>query len=453
MKRIGLRRRAYRLAWCALLTGMGCVVLAQRPSKPGRVVDLLTVKGDVNPVLVGYIERGIRTAEKQGAEMVLIRLDTPGGQLESTRDITQDFLAAGVPVGVYVWPAGGRAGSAGVFITMAAHVAGMAPQTNIGAAHPVLSGGGEEGGGSEQAKTLTKKVTNDAVALIRNLAEVRGRNVDWAEKAVRESVSIGAQEAVRLHVADFVAGDTNGFLKQADGMRVRVKQGERTLHTAGARVAELPMSWREEFLFRLANPNIAYILLMLGVYALIFELKSPTHGAAGVFGAICLILALYSLSVLPVNFAGLALIVVGIGFLFAELIHHTHGVLTLGGTISLAIGSLILINNAEAPELRVSRPLIAGVVFATLAFFVFVLGAVVKGQRRKVVTGAQGMIGLVGDARTELNPEGTVFVEGSWWTASAQDPPIEAGAAVTVVAVQGLHLVVERPPVTPDEPS
>jgi membrane-bound serine protease (ClpP class) len=319
----------------------------------------------------------------------------------------------------------------------------MAPQTNIGAAHPVFAGGGPQSEpSSEDAKTLTKKVTNDAVALIRNLAEVRGRDAVWAERAVRESVSATATEAARMHVVDFVAQDEDDFLRKAEGKRVKLGQGERALHTAGAGKIDVPMNWREEFLYRLAHPNVAYILLMLGIYALILELKSPTHGAAGAFGAICLILALYSLSVLPVNFAGLALILVGVGFLFVELIHHTHGVLTLGGTISLAIGSLILINGG--PDLQVSRPLIGGVVAATVAFFVFCLGAIVRSQKRKVVTGAKGMIGLVGEARTALDPEGTVFVDGAWWSARCEEGKIEAGEAVEVLEVDGLHLVVRK---------
>jgi len=439
-KRVGEPLR--RLAWCGLvLLVAGSVLVAQRAPKPARTVVALTVKGDVNPVLVQYVERGIRTGEKQGAEMVVIRLDTPGGGLESTREIAQVLLGAGVPVGVYVWPPGAHAGSAGTFITIGAHVAAMAPQTNIGAAHPVFGGPSEQGGDTEQTRTLTKKITNDAVALIRNLAEAHGRDANWAENAVRESVSIGANEAARLHVVDFVAEDMSDFLKHVDGMRVKMKQAERVLHTAGAQVTELPMSWREKLLFPLAHPNIAYILMMLGIYALILEFKSPTHGVAGVFGAICLITALFALSVLPVNVAGLALILVGVGFLFAELIHHTHGALTVGGTIALAVGSLMLINSQE---MYVSRPLIAGVVVATLGFFVFCLGAIVKSQRRKPVTGQKGMIGLVGDVRTRLDPEGTVFVEGGWWTAKAEEPPIEAGAHVEVVSVDGLHLTVRR---------
>ncbi len=409
----------------------------------GGPVLVLTVNGDVNPVLVEYVQRGLRQGEERKAELVLIRLDTPGGQLESTREIARSFLAADVPIGVYVWPPGGRAGSAGTFITLGAHVAAMAPSTNIGAAHPILAGGapGEESPEGDQMKTLNEKATNDALALIRNLAGKNGRNVAWAQKAVTESVSATADEAVRLRAVDFVAADLPDLLKQADGRKVTVRSGQRVLRTASAQVEYLPMNWREVLLFHLANPNVAYILMMLGIYGLIIELKTPGFGGAGILGAICLILALYSLSVLPVNFAGLALILIGIGFLVGELFAPTHGLLTLGGVVAFAVGSLILINDAQ---MHVSRPLIAAVTVSVIGFFVFALGAIVKGQKRKVVTGVQGMIGRPGQARTALEPEGTVFADGTLWTAESVEGVIEKGADVEVVEVDGLRLRVRR---------
>ncbi len=442
----GRRLRRLVRAGCWSLIAAGCfaaLVAAQKENDKSRCVIVLTVSGDVNPVLVGYIRRGIRIGAARDAEMVLVRLDTPGGQLQSTREIAQDFLAADVPIGVYVWPDGGRAGSAGTFITIGAHVAAMAPATNLGAAHPVLSGGGEseEGPSGEQLKTLTEKATNDAVALIRNLAEARGRDAEWAEKAVRESVSATAEEAVELGVVDFVAEDLEDLLSNADGMKVQLKSGERVLKTASAELDFLPMNWREELLFRIAHPNVAYILMMLGVYGLIFEIKSPGFGGAGIAGAICLILALWSLSVLPVNFAGLALIVVGIALLFGELLTPTHGVLTVGGATALAIGSLILI---DSPQMQISRPLIGGVVASTVAFFVFALGAIVKSQKRKVVTGAKGLIGQIGAARSDIDPEGTVFVAGTWWDAVTEGGPIKEGSKVEVVKVEGLRLTVRE---------
>ena len=444
-RRAGLKRLGHIACWASVAAVcLAAMVAAQKDNGKAGTVVVLTVSGDVNPVLVGYIKRGIRVGVARGAQMVLIRLDTPGGQLQSTREIAQDFLASEVPIGVHVWPAGGRAGSAGTFITIGAHIAGMAPSTNLGAAHPILSGPGDdsgEGPGGEQLKTLTEKATNDAVALIRNLADARGRDADWAERAVRESVSATATEAVKLRVVDFIAEDTDDFLRQADGKKVTVESGERVLRTAGAAWELLPMNWRESLLFRIAHPNVAYILMMLGVYGLIFELKSPGFGGAGIVGAICLILALWSLSVLPVNFAGFALIVVGIALLFGELLTPTHGILTVGGATALAIGSLILI---DSPEMQVSRPLIAGVVASTVAFFVFALGAIVRSQKRKVVTGAAGIVGQIGEARTDIDPKGTVFVGGTWWDADTRGPAIKQGSSVEVVKVEGLRLTVRE---------
>jgi len=432
---------------------VGAVILwsgalaAQSPAPRGPVL-VLTVDGDVNPVLVEYVQRGLREGLERRAELVLVRLDTPGGQLESTRDIARSFLASEVPVAVYVWPPGGQAGSAGTFITLGAHVAAMAPSTNIGAAHPILAGGmpGEESPDSDQLKTLTDKATNDALALIRNLARRNGRNVEWAQRAVTESVSATADEALRLGAIDLVAADLSDILRQADGRRVTVRSGEKTLRTASAAIEFLPMTWRETLLFQLANPNVAYILMLLGIYGLILELKTGGFSGAGVLGAICLILALYSLSVLPVNFAGLALIVVGIGFLIAELFAPTHGLLTAGGIAAFVVGSLILI---DEPNLHISRPLIAAVALSLIGFFVFALGAIVKGQRRKVVTGAQGMIGRVAEVRAPLQPEGMVYVDGALWTAESAEGPVEKGEQVEVLEVSGLRLRVkraERPP-------
>ncbi|MGQ9730584.1 MAG: NfeD family protein [Candidatus Zipacnadales bacterium] len=421
---------------------IGTLLPAQDKPAPGGPVLVLTVVGDVNPVLVSYLRRGIETGVKRKAELVLLRLNTPGGQLQNTREIAQDLLASEVPIGVYVWPDGAHAGSAGTFITVGAHVAAMAPETNLGAAHPVqIGGGGEEAPGGEQLKTLTEKVTNDAAALIRNLARKRGRNAEWAEKAVRESVVATADEALKLGVIDFVAQDLADFLRQADGRHVQLKSAERTLHTTQARIEYLPMNWQEKLLFRLAHPNIAYLLMIIGVYGLIFELKSPGFGGAGIAGAICLILGLYCLSVLEASIAGVALILVGIGFLFGELVAPTHGLLTLGGAIALTVGSLILFNQ---PGMQVSRPLIAGVVVSTVGFFVFALGAVVRSQKRKVVTGAQGIIGMLGQARTRLEPEGTVFAEGTLWTAETRGETIEEGETVEIIDVEGLRLIVRR---------
>jgi len=439
--RLGLRV----LAWPIVSVLAALVLLgAQEAGKSRGPVLVLTVDGDVNPVLLAYIERGLHEGARRNAEMVLIRLDTPGGGYETTRQIAQAFLASDVPIGVYVWPPGAQAGSAGTFITMGAHVAAMAPETNMGSAHPILAGGmpGESAPQGDQLKTLNEKVTNDALALIRNLAERNGRNKDWAQKAVTHSVSATANEAARMKVIDFVAEDLEDLLKEADGRKVKVASGERVLRTASAQVQYLPMSWRETLLYPIANPNVAYILLMLGFIGLVAEIKSPTHGVVGVLGAICLIVALFALSVLDVNVAGLALLLLGIGFFVGELFAPTHGLLTFGGVISFTIGSLILIKGPG--EMQVSRPLIAGAVISLIGFFVFALGAVVRGQKRKVVTGLQGMIGRVAEARTRLDPTGTIFADGTLWTAEAVEGPIEPGEEVEIVEMNGLRATVRR---------
>jgi membrane-bound serine protease (ClpP class) len=432
------------LAWLAVsLLGALSLLGAQGAGKSRGPVLVLTVNRDVNPVLVNYIERGLHEGALRHAEMVLIRLDTPGGELESTREIARCFLASDVPIGVYVWPPGGRAGSAGTFITLGANIAAMAPETNIGAAHPILVGvPGGEGTGSEQGKTLTEKVTNDALALIRNLAERNGRNEEWAQKAVTHSVSATAAEAARMKAIDFIAKDLQDLLKQADGRKVKVGSGERVLHTAAAQIEYLPMNWREAFLYPLANPNVAFILLVLGIIGLALEIKSATHGVAGTLGAICFIMGLYALSILSVNVAGLALLLLGLALLVAELFAPTHGVLSIGGVISFTIGSLILIKGPR--EVQVSRPLIAGVAISLIGFFVFALGAIVKGQKRKVVTGIQGMIGRVAEVRTRLDPTGRIFADGTLWTAEAIDGPIELGEEVEIVAMNGLRATVQR---------
>ena len=439
---------------CLALVGAAVALGAQDAEPTGGPVLVLTIQGDVSPALVEYIRRGIREGNKRDAELIVIRLNTPGGQLTSTRRIAEDMLGSKVPIAVHVWPSGAHAGSAGTFITMGAHVAAMAPATNIGAAHPVMMGGGgggdkdydgaedEEEPDSGQMDTLMTKVTNDSVALIRNLADERGRNADWAERAVRESVVATATEALDQDIVDMIAADIDELLEQADGMKVTTPAGERTLHTAGAKTIDLDVSWSEKLLMIIAHPNIAYILMVIGMVGMVAELKSPGFGGAGIVGAICLILGLFALSVLDVSIASLALIVVGVAFLVAELFTPTYGLLTLGGTVSLTIGSLMLYSS---PGLQVSRWLIAGVVFSTVSFFVFILGAVVKSQKSRVVTGEKGMLGQLARTRTPLDPEGTVFIEGALWTAESTSGPIPEGAVVEVVGVEGLRLTVSLP--------
>jgi membrane-bound serine protease (ClpP class) len=406
-------------------------------------VDVLTVKGVINPIVANYVSRGIRAAESDGATALIIELDTPGGLDSSMRDIIQNILNSRIPVVVYVSPPGGRAASAGVFITLAAHVAAMAPNTNIGAAHPVAIGGGVPGTEQQPDQTMTEKITNDAVAYIRGLANQRGRNAEWAEKAVRESVSITAQEALDLRVIDLLAPDLSSLLAQLDGKVVNMPAGPLTLETAGATVRRIEMGAIEQFLFGISDPNIAFLLLSLAITAIFLELANPGIILPGVIGGISLLLALFALGMLPVNYAGVGLILLAFILFILEVKITSFGMLTVGGVISMALGALILINSTS-PDLQVSRPLIATVALSTAAFFFFVLQAVVRARIRQPTTGREGLIGQRAVARTVLDPEGTVFVEGERWTAISENGIIAEGEPVVIVKKEGFKLRVKK---------
>ncbi len=408
---------------------------AQAGAQGGKV-HVLTAKGAINPVLAGYLERGLKDAADEGATAVVIQMDTPGGLDTSMRDIIQAILNSPVPVIVYVAPQGARAASAGAFITMAAHVAAMAPNTAIGAAHPVNIGG-------EVDATMTEKVTNDAAAYIKSLAVRRGRNVEWAERAVRESVSAHEGEALAMGVVDMVAPDLASLLAQADGRRVELFGNMVTLRTAGSTVVHHDMGWVERFLYTISDPNIAYILLSLAMTGLFLELANPGAILPGVVGGICLLLAFYSLGTLPVNYAGVLLIVLAFVFFIAEIFVTTHGMLAFGGIASLTLGSLILFNSS-APYLAIDRRLIAVVVLSVTAFFVFVVGAVARAHRRQVTTGREGLVGKVAVVRAALNPEGLVFLEGERWKARLEEGEAEPGEEVVVTKMDGLRLIVTK---------
>ncbi|MFQ5924966.1 MAG: nodulation protein NfeD [Dehalococcoidia bacterium] len=416
-----------------LLLGLSLLISGEvSAASPG--IDVLRVDGTINPVLAGYIERGIGLAEEHGATLI-IELDTPGGLDTSMRDIVQSILEADVPVVVYV-PPGGRAASAGAFITLAAHVAAMAPGTAIGAAHPVAIG---EGGMDE---TMEAKVVNDAVAYIRSIAELRGRNADWAEAAVRESVSISAEEAQALGVVDIVADNLDQLVAQLDGWQVTLLSGEVvTLDTGDADLNYIDMGAAERFLFAISDPNIAYILLTLGMMGIFFELASPGAIFPGVVGAICLLLGFFSLGMLPVNYAGVLLIVLAFGLFVAEVFVTSHGLLALGGIASLTIGSMILMGN---PMFQINKGLIAGVVIVVAAFFVLAVGAIVRTHRTRQQTGREAMVGTVAVARTPLDPSGTVFVHGERWEATVDEGRVEPGEEVVITKVDGLRLRVTR---------
>ena len=393
-------------------------------------VKLVPLEGAVGPASADFVKRAIERAPKEGAELVIIRIDTPGGLDTSMREVIKAILASAVQVAVFVAPSGARAASAGTFILYAAHVAAMAPGTNLGAASPVSIGGGmgqkdDKKGGED---TMTRKVTNDAVAYIRGLAELRGRNADWAEKAVREGVSLPAQEALKLKVIDHVAADVPALL-QAMGK-------------AGAVVQEVEIDWRTRVLGVITNPTVAYLLILVGIYALIFEFMNPGIVLPGVVGAIALLVALYALHLLPVNYAGLALMLLGIAFMVAEAFLPAFGSLGIGGIIAFVLGSIMLIEDTELPGFDIPIALIAGVTAASAGFLILVLGMLARSRRRAVVSGREQMIGATGEALGDFEGEGWARVHGEQWKVRASGP-VRRGQKLTVTGMQGLVLSVE----------
>ncbi len=434
-------RRLY--VWLALVA-LGAVLTVHASAQGSGVVLVAPVRGIINPVVAGYVDRVITQAEQVNATAVVLELDTPGGLDSAMRDIIKRILASRVPVVVYVYPPGGRAGSAGVYITYAAHLAAMSPNTNIGSAHPVAIG---DQGQQQLSDEMKEKITNDAVAFIRSLAERRGRNVEWAERAVRQSINATEQEALREGVIDLVAPETASLLSAVDGAEVETASGRVVLRTRGAMVQRVEMNAVEAFLHAIADPNIAFILISIGSLGIIYELSNPGAVLPGVVGGICLLLGLFALGMLPVNFAGLALIAFAFILFLADLLTPTHGVLTVGGAIALVLGAMILFNTPEAePWLGVSLQLILAVAIFISGFFLFAVAAMARAQRRKPATGREALLGSVGEARTRLEPYGMVHVDGELWTARAKNGPISEGERVQVVGMEGLRLVVDRAP-------
>ncbi len=419
------------------LTGLAWV-----QAQSGQAVVILEVRGVIDPVVAQYLKHGLDTANRTDALLVVILLDTPGGLDTAMREIVQAILNSDTPIVVYVEPSGARAASAGVFIAMSAHLAAMAPGTNIGAAHPLAVG--SEG---EPASTLEDKLTNDAVAYLQAIAQQRGRNADWAEAAVRQSASLTAQQAVDRRVVDLVATDLAGLLAQLDGRRVVTRSGERRLDVAAAPLVRQPMTWLEAIAHGLVDPNIAYILLSLGTIALIAEFYNPGAVVPGVTGAICLILAFIALGNLPVNWGGIALIGLAF-FLFILDLKVTGFALSVAGAISFVLGSLFLFSpfapeSPTLPKLAVSPWLLALMTLLLVGFFSFAVTAGLRAQRQQVLMGRQRLIGARGMALSELAPEGVVQVQSETWTAIASEP-IRAGETVEVVDSDGLNLQVRR---------
>ena len=415
-----------------LLIWAGLVAAAPVPAQ--REIIRIRVDGIIAPSSARYILRALREAESKRANALVIELDTPGGLLKSMDEITKAMLNAKVPVIVYVSPEGARAASAGVFVTYAAHIAAMAPATHIGAAHPVAVG--QDG---EQDRTMLEKVTNDAVANIRTIARRRNRNADWAEQAVRESVSIGEVEAVRLKVVDLVATDLDDLLAKIHGRGVAGESWAVPLNTKGVPVRTFSMDVTEKFLDLISDPNIGLILMTIAIYGIIFELSSPGAILPGVVGGIALILALASFAVLQVNVAGVALILLSVVFFIADIKVPGHGVLTVGGVISFFLGALLL-TERQAPFLRVSLQLALFMAVLTGMFFLFAVSAGIRAQKAKVRMGSESLVGAEGVARTDLSPDGMVYVAGEMWTAKTEAGQIPEGQRVEVVAVDGLRL-------------
>lgn len=432
-----MTRRARCVMLAILMASLQLVAAGEGDRLAPRVL-LLVVDGGINPAMADYIQQGIRAARDTGAAAVLIELDTPGGLLDSTKSIVKEILGAPVPVIVYVAPSGAGATSAGVFVTLAAHVAAMAPGTNIGAAHPV-GGQGETIGGE-----MGEKVENFAASLSRTIAQQRGRNVEWAEKAVRESVSITEREAVELGVVDLVATDVNDLLRQVEGRAVEVGGAMRKLALADAVIEPQEMRLRQKILNIIANPNVAYLLMMAGILGLYVEFTHPGVLFPGVAGTICLLLALSALQVLPINYAGLALIGLGVALLVAEIFLPSFGALGVGGLVAFVLGSLLLFDTPES-TVEVDPGIIAAAAVVLGGFTLIVGWLVVRTQRQRAAVGVEGMVGEVGEVRRKLGAGGRVkvFVHGEYWDAAA-DEPLEVGDAVEVVGVEGMRIRVRR---------
>jgi membrane-bound serine protease (ClpP class) len=396
-------------------------------AQPAPVL-IVPLDGAIGPASADFARRALARAAKEKAELVVIELDTPGGLDTSMRELIKHILASPVPVATFVAPSGARAASAGTFILYASHIAAMAPGTNVGAASPVSIGGTAQKDEKKQEDTMTRKVTNDAVAYIRGLAEMRKRNADWAERAVREGVSLSAPEALKLKVIDHLAADLPELLQK--------------LGKSDAPVVRVEVDWRTRLLGVITNPSIAYILILVGIYALIFEFMNPGLILPGVAGAICLLLALYAFHLLPVNYAGLALIVLGIAFMVAEAFLPAFGSLGVGGLIAFVIGSIILMDETSIPGFEIPYPLIAGVTAASAAFLFFVVGMAVRNRKRPVVTGREYLIGAPAEALEDFSAEGWARVQGETWRVRSA-LPVRRGQRLRVRSIDGLVLTVE----------
>jgi membrane-bound serine protease (ClpP class) len=439
----------------AVLLALSLAVTAR-----ASTVTVLTIDGAISPATADYVARGLRQSTENGSSLVVLKMDTPGGLDTSMRDIIKAILASPIPVATFVYPSGARAASAGTYILYASHIAAMAPGTNLGAATPVQIGlggpqpeplppptGGKDGEAAKDksrpapASTMTEKQIHDAAAYIRSLAQLRGRNAEWAEKAVREAVSLPADEALRMHVIDYVVADVPALLAKLQGTRVAVGAGTVTLDVAGAQIVAFDPDWRARLLDVIASPSLALILMMLGIYGLLFEFSSPGYILPGVVGGICLLLALFAFQMLPVNFAGLALIVLGVSFLIAEVFVPTSGALAIGGIIAFVIGAVILVDT-DVPGYGVPLSLIATLAVVSLGFVLLVVRLALRARARKVVSGREELVGIEGDVLADFTGKGWATIHGETWQVRC-DQPLPQGQRVRVTRIDGLTLDVE----------
>lgn len=422
--------------WLVYLIGVPLIILSIVSSPDCQTIDVIKINDPITPVVAEFIIKSINDAEDNLSECIIIQMDTPGGLDLAMRDIIKKILSSKVPVVVYVSPAGARAASAGAIITLAANIAVMAPGTNIGAAHPVSLGGGQMG------KEMSEKVENDAAAYVESIAVKRKRNKEWAIKAVRESVSISGEEAKKINVIDLISPDLKALVADIDGWEVETPQGVTKLRTKGLVLNYHKMGFRENVLKALANPNIAYILLMIGLAGLYFELSNPGVIFPGVIGGISLVLAFYSLQSLSANYAGILLILLGVIFFIIELKVTSYGLLSVAGVVALTLGSLMLFQSS-VPYLKISWSVIISTVSLISLFFILLVGLVVKAQRKKPYTGMEGLVEMLGKAGSDIDQEGKVFVHGEYWDARSEKPILK-GAKVRVTKADGMLLTVEK---------
>jgi len=427
-----------------LLHLIATLLLLATAGAAAQPVAIVPLEGAIGPSSADFARRSIERAQDDGTQLVVVRMDTPGGLDTSMREIIKAILASRIPVAVFVAPSGARAASAGTFILYAAHIAAMAPGTNLGAASPVsLTGNSKDKDGKQQEPdTLTRKATNDAVAYIRGFAEMRGRNADWAEKAVREAVSLPAQEALKMNVIDVVAADVPELLRKLDGKSIEVNGKKVVLKTVSAQVRTVEPDWRTRVLGVITNPSVAYILILVGIYGLIFEFMNPGMIVPGVAGAIALLLAMYALHLLPVNYAGLALILLGVAFMAAEAFLPSFGALGIGGVIAFVIGSVLLIEDTAMPEFKIPYALIAGITVASAGVLMLILGMLARSRKHAVVSGREFLIGARAEALEDFTGEGWARVQGEQWRVHSA-VPVRRGQKLKVTAMQGLVLDVK----------